>query len=204
MKKRVALPIIITSGVLAFTVIAVIVLSVVFVNPLKNVLGGYESVSLYNGDTASYYPSNDNTVAKMNEGVEGTKFSVMHAILEGRFSYSPKFKTEKDESGNDVKSKLTVAGVRNLSPEDGKKMLLFAFSEKKTISVQGEEVTFDRAKVLVYDTSGEIERIEIYPYLREKLDVTPIDSYYYCYPIVIWATTGKLMDAVGDYTALLK
>lgn len=204
MKKRVALPIIITSGVLALIVIAVIVLSVVFVNPLKNVLGGYESVSLYNEDTASYYPSNDDTVAKMNEGVEGTKFSVMHAILEGRFSYSPKFKTEKDDDDNDVKSKLTIAGVRNLSPESGKKMLLFTFSEKKTISVQGEEVTFDRAKVLVYDTNGEIERIEIYPYLQEKLDVTPTDSYYYCYPIIIWSTTGKLMDAVGDYTTLLK
>lgn len=206
MKKKVALPIIISSGVLALVIIAVIVLSLVTVNPLVGMLGGYENVMLYNGsgeNEITYYPTNENTDSRLADGIEGSKFSVMHAILEGRFNYSPKFKTEKDADGNEQKAKLTVSGTRTLIPEGENKMLLFTFAQPKTVKVEKEEITFDRAKVMVYDTNGEIERITVQPYLQEKLDVTPSDSYYYSYTIEIWLTTGKLIDVVNNYSDIL-
>ena len=204
MKKRVALPIIITSGVAALIVIAIIVLSVVTVNPLLGMLGGYSDVTVYNHEASTPYPNTDKTVEKVKEGIEDTRFSVMHAILEGRWVYSPKFKTEKDEDGETVRTKLTVTATKNLTADSSNYMLLFSFDEKKSVKIEGETVEFDRAKVLVYDTVGEIERIVIYPYLQEKLDITPIDSYYYCYPVEIWSTTSKLMGTLTDYETLLK
>ncbi|MCI9030990.1 MAG: hypothetical protein HFK09_00500 [Clostridia bacterium] len=204
MKKRVALPIIIMSSVAALIVIAIIVLSVVTVNPLLGIVGGYNDVTVYKTEATTPYPNTEVTVEKLKEGVEDTRFSVMHAILEGRWVYSPKFKTEQDKDGETVRAKLTVTATKNLTADASNYMMLFSFDEKKSVKVEGETVEFDRVKVLVYDTVGEIERIVVYPYIQEKLDITPIDSYYYCYPIEIWSTTSKLMGTLTDYENLLK
>lgn len=47
MKKKIALPVIITSACIAAVLVAVLVLSLISVNPMTSLLGGYRDVVVY-------------------------------------------------------------------------------------------------------------------------------------------------------------
>lgn len=204
MKKKVALPVIITSSVVAALLIAVLVLSLISVNPLTGLLGGYSNIEVYNVNTAYPYPVTPDSKTEMDKAVKDTKFSVMHGILEGRFVYSPKFKTVKNEDGDKERVSMNTADIKAVAADSSRYMLLFSYESPKTVKVQGEEVTFDRAKIKVYDTAGEIEKIEVYAYLYDKINLSPSDPYYNIDVIEIYTTTSKLMNTLEGYGDLIK
>lgn len=207
MKKKVALPIIITGSVVAALLICVLILSLVTVNPLKTVIGDYSLVTVYLSGETGQQPKTDDSKVAIKDGVDSTKFSVMQAILEGRFAYGARFKTEKDDDGN--KQKVTKSGLElRLFANEGKNyMLKFSYDSPRTIKVQGEEVTFDNAYVIIYDTNGEIERIEIMPYEYDKVMGNPTDEDYAYYemPVIeVWSMTSSLYSVLTDYSSLTK
>ena len=207
MKKKVALPIIITGSVVAALLLCVLILSLITVNPLKTVIGDYSEVTVYLTGENARQPNTEESRKAIKEGVDTTKFSVMHAILEGRFAYGAKFKTEKDEDGKQQKVMKSGLELRVMSNETKNYMLKFSYDSLRTIKVQGEEVSFDNAYVVVYDTNGEIEKIEIMPYEYGKVMGNPTDEDY-AYnemPVIeIWSTTSGLYNVLNDYAALIK
>lgn len=205
MKKRVAIPIIVTASVVAALFIAVLVLSLVSVNPLLKVAGDYDGVAVYKPDATYAYPNTEKSSEELEKGFEGTKFSVMHAILEGRFNYSPKFKTVKNDEGKKERVTLSVTEIITLFPGADNYMLEFTYDELRTVKVQGEEISFDVLKVMVYETEGEIERIELYPYEYSKISTVNDERYHYEIDVVeVWSTTSKLMNVLTDYDNLVK
>lgn len=204
MKKKVALPIVITAGAVAAILIAILTLSLIYVNPFKSMLGGYDSVEVYNMSATYPYPNTELSSKEVDKGIDDTKFSVMHAILEGRFAYAPKFKTVKNEDGDKERVSLNTTEIHAVAADTTRYMMLFSYNTPKTIRVQGEDVTFDRAKIKIYDTAGEVEKIEVYAYMYDSVTLTPLDPYYSIDVIEIYTTTSKLVNVLSDYANLLK
>lgn len=207
MKKKVALPIIITGSVVGALLLCVLILSLITVNPLKTVIGDYSEVTVYLTGENGRQPNTEESRKAIKDGVDTTKFSVMHAILEGRFAYGAKFKTEKNDDGKDERVMKSGLELRLMSNETDNYMLKFSYDSLRTIKVQGEEVKFDNAYVIIYDTNGEIEKIEIMPYEYAKVTGNPTDEdyAYYKMPVIeIWSTTSGLYSVLNDYASLLK
>lgn len=192
MKKPVKLSIIIVSSVLAAVLITVLTLSFINVNPLKRLPDNY-SVYVYEQENVRK-PYNDATVAKVKEGINDSSFSVMHALLEYRYSYSFKF-VEADGERVKLYGKDNIEGY--LKPGDGKYMLEFVYTAPQSVKVGKETVTFDHVRMLVSDMSGEIERVEMVFYEYNKLYGDPADEYYYATPVYTWMATSKLYAALG-------
>ncbi|MCI8613161.1 MAG: hypothetical protein HFE48_05660 [Clostridia bacterium] len=204
MKKKIALPVIITSACIAAVLVAVLVLSLISVNPMTSLLGGYRDVVVYKPGETSAQPMTEKAREALDKEIKGTEFSVMHAILEGRFAYGVKFQTQENDKGEKERVTLNPAAILLLEHTQKENYILeFRFAEVKTVKVQGEEVEFDCAKAVIFDTNGEIEKISVYPYLYSK--VTVLDDEHYRAPALeIWSTTSSLCALLNDYDSLIR
>ena len=198
MKKPLKLSIIIVSSVLAAVLITVLTLSFINVNPLKRLPENYSVYVYEQADVRK--PYNDATVAKVKEGINDSSFSVMHALLEYRYSYSFKFLEDSDDERVKLYGKDNIEGY--LKPGDGKYMLEFVYTTPQSVKVGKETVTFDHVRMLVSDMSGEIERVEMVFYEYAKLYGEPADEYYSVTPVYTWMATSKLYTALKSLDAL--
>lgn len=203
MKKKVRLSIIVASSVVAAIVVAVLVMSFVSVAPM-NYFKGYERVAVL---TSSQYEKPETAENKLvlKKALAKTKFSVMHAILEGKFDYTPN--VIKNEDGEIAY--LSVSGIKQLSPTTSTQMLKFYYGKTKTIKLDGVTVKYDRMIVAYSYGDGEIINVTCTPYLEANIDNNlltdeadengVIGSIYYKVPqFKLRMNTSALFDAVKN------
>lgn len=198
---------IIIGSILVVLLAAILTLSLVKIDPIGK-LPDYSYVNAYNLSGTSPMAANDETKAKLDKGIKDTRFSIMHAMLEGRFSYGFKFKTYKDEDGKTVRSEMSATDIKNVKATETAYMLEFVYGAPVTMKVQGEEISFDRIKMLVPDFSGEVGTVELVPYLFDRIDNQSDDENissetYIVNPIKVRLYTSKLTIALADINTLL-
>lgn len=206
MKKALSKTIIIVACVVAVLAVAILVLCLVSLDPVKT-LDGYDRVEVYNlssSDRIEITADKADQKAKLDKAIDKTSFSVMQGILEGKASASYKFKTEVKE-GETKESRVEIAAedIDSVAATDTLYKLVFVFSEAKTVTVEGEELTYDRAIVLVGNSNNEIGTLEIVFYLDSRVgneaeDEEISSEYYSVSPVVVNARTTQLYNAVGE------
>lgn len=206
MKKVFSKTIIIVASVVAVLAVAIVVLCLIKLNPVK-ALDGYDRIELYNLSSTDRIEINADKAdekAKLDEAIGKSSFSVMQGILEGKASASYKFKTEVKEGETD-ESRVEIAAddIASVAATDSLYKLVFVFSQPKTVTVEGEELTYDRAIVLVGNSNNEIGTLEIVFYLDSRVgneaeDEEISSEYYSVSPVVVNARTTQLYNAVGE------
>ena len=203
MKKPVKLSVIIVSCVVAAVAVAVLVLSLVRINPIERLPENY-SVDVYAPSATDRLAANDETRAKVTSAIADSSYSIMHAMLEYRFDYSFNFKTQKNEDGDTERVKIYAKDIAGyMSATADAYMLELAYAQPVSVKVDGDTVTFDRVRFLVADMSGEIEKVEMLFYESAKISSEPIDEYYYVTPVEVWMANSNLYAALGELIDLL-
>ena len=204
MKKALSKTIIIVACVVAVLAVAILVLCLVSLDPVKT-LDGYDRVEVYNlssSDRIEITADKADQKAKLDKAIDQTSFSVMQGILEGKASVSYKFKTEvKEGETNESRVEIAAEDIASVAATDTLYKLVFVFSEAKTVTVEGEELTYDRA--IVGNSNNEIGTLEIVFYLDSRVgneaeDEEISSEYYSVSPVVVNARTTQLYNAVGE------
>lgn len=209
MKKALSKTFIIVGSIVAALAITVLVLCLVRVKPLEN-LSGYTRVEVYDFNSVNRIEIEKNDekkadrINKLEDGMDKASFSVMQGILEGKPSGALKYKTEVKE-GEKEKSRVTYqsTAIESINSTDTLYKLTFVYSEVKTVKVEGEEVKFDRAIVLVGDANNEIGNVEIVFYLTSRIDNEATDEnlsseYYTVSPVLVNARSTALYNAIAE------
>lgn len=209
MKKALSKTFIIVGSIVAALAITVLVLCLVRVKPLEN-LSGYTRVEVYDFNSVNRIEIEKNDekkadrINKLEDGMDKASFSVMQGILEGKPSGALKYKTEVKE-GEKEKSRVTYqsTAIESINSTDTLYKLTFVYSEVKTVKVEGEEVKFDRAIVLVGDANNEIGNVEIVFYLTSRIDNEAADEnlsseYYTVSPVLVNARSTALYNAIAE------
>lgn len=209
MKKALSKTFIIVGSIVAALAITVLVLCLVRVKPLEN-LSGYTRVEVYDFNSVNRIEIEKNDekkadrINKLEDGMDKASFSVMQGILEGKPSSALKYKTEVKE-GEKEKSRVTYqsTAIESINSTDTLYKLTFVYSEAKTVKVEGEEVKFDRAIVLVGDANNEIGNVEIVFYLTSRIDNEAADEnlsseYYTVSPVLVNARSTALYNAIAE------
>jgi|GEM_PF-2999728 hypothetical protein len=206
MKKAVSKTFIIVGSIVAALAIAVLVLCLIRVKPMA-VLDGYDRVEVYNfssTDRIEIDASKPDFKEKLDKGVDKTSYSVMQGILEGKFSSKLKFKTEiKENEKDESRVEIAAEDIASVASTDTLYKLVFVYSQPKTVKVEGEDLTFDRAIVLVGDSQNEIKTLEFVFYLdarvgNEAEDESLSSEYYSVSPVIAKARTTSLYNAIGE------
>lgn len=216
MKKKLAKPLIITGSILAVLLVAVIVLCAVSIKPFKQFYD-YKTVFIdvagnsNVGDITA--ESNKELKAKLDKGLEKSGFSVMHSLLEGALNYGPDFAYDKDKDGKVIKddngvkqiTEKTFAEVVALTTAaDSAISLEFVFSSEREMEVDGAKVKYDRVRLNVSTTNGEVQRITIYPFLDRLTHGVNADvSEYRINPVEVRANTSPLYIALNEIVEAL-
>jgi len=208
MKKAVSRTLIIVGSVVLALAIAVLVLSLVKNTPMS-VLDGYDRVEVYNlssTDRIEIEASSDRN-AEFKAGMDKAQYSIMQGILEGKASGKMEFKTEVKD-GETEKSRVEIESpdIAKIASTDSLYKLVFVYGEAKKVTVEGEEIEFDRAVVLVGDSKNEIQTVEVVFYLDARIDNEADDEdisseYYTVNPVLIRARTTDFYNAIADIVA---
>ena len=171
MKKAVSRTLIIVGSVVLALAIVVLVLSLVKNTPM-DVMDGYTRVDVYNlssTDRIEVEASSDNKTFKA--GMDKASYSIMQGILEGKASGKMEFKTEvKDGETDKSRVETESADIAKIASTDSLYKLVFYYNEVKTVTVEGEEIKFDRAVMLLGDSKNEIQTVEVVFYLDSRVD----------------------------------
>ncbi len=215
MKKALSKTFIIVGSIVAALAITILVLCLVRVKPLDT-LDGYTRVEVYDFNSTNRLElekgdeKKADRLTKLEDGMSKASFSVMQGILEGKPSGALKFKTEVKE-GETEKSRVTYksTAIESINSTATLYKLTFVYSEAKTVKIEGEEVQYDRAVVLVGDANNEIGSVEIVFYLTSRIDNEATDedlssAYYTVSPVVVNARSTALFNAVAEVIDLFK
>jgi len=200
MKKKVKVSVIVSSSIIALIVVASLIMSFVKVSPMKY-LDGYERVAVM---TSAQYEMAETEESKkaLEKALKTTKFTLGHAMLEGKFSYAPKIVKVDGEV-----SYLSTDDLSNIAPTVDTKMLKFYYSSTKTIKVDGVKIKYDRMIVEITYGEGEVINVVCTPYLQKNIGNTSlqdtvdengfIGSIYYQIPqFKLRMDTSALYDAI--------
>ena len=181
MKRKIAKFIWIPAAVVvALVVIAVLVLSLVRVNPMLDNFGGiadYERIELIINTNGNEFHGQEGTNGHpgtkelIEEGLKDSDFSIMHAMLEGKYSYGLKLKTEKvTENGEEVTKEVTKSSKEILNYGVGENMFMLKFylkeGEVRKLCVGGKEIVYDRILLIVTESEGTVAEMQCIPYLE--------------------------------------
>lgn len=204
MKKKVKIPVIVGSSVVAAILIAVIVLCCITVHPLKSFMD-YSSVRV----TASTYSIPDGTLKNkhndtIKKNLEDTGFTVMHATLEFVGSYGPRFVTEQNEDGETVKKEMTISAARTACAATSNSYKIeLEFDKVRTFTVEKTKVKYDRMMMNVKTTDGELRWVTVYLYESQYDggENNPKVEEYRVTPIQMRMNTSPLYIALGEIAA---
>ncbi len=215
--RRANIAVIVVVCIAALLLITVGVLSGVHVDPLD----GFDRpvrYEFYDRGSTARAPSDNAAQSKIDSAVNSMDFSVMSAVLQWKWDYSYNFRRYE----NDKKIEESASTVKSLAPSSSQYMIEYVYNDAKfdengnlikstakSVEVDGETVYFDRVKVLIGDTSGEVGLITIYPYLYRRLDnqsdLDGLDpALYFVTGIRVRANTTEAYAALGDLAESLK
>jgi hypothetical protein len=185
-------------AVLALIVVAIVVLALVQNQPL-NALNGYSSVVVYDLNSTEREPDlNAENSAKIKKGIESASFSVMQGILEGKPGAELLFK--KNSSGELVE--IEGSNIDSIKATSSAYKLVFVYDQDKTVTVEGEQITFDRAVVLVSDSVNQIMDVEVVFYDYDSVGTENEDHEDYSVnTVLVRARTTDLYNAIAEIVA---
>lgn len=211
-RKAIWVPIV---SVLAVIAIAVLVLSLVRVKPFEKNFGQYDYVYLLQTSENSQFPEQidskgENITEKgIKEGLAASDFSIMHAILEGTFSYGLTLQTKhNEETDEDEPDTINAANIKAYSAGSKQYLLRFHYNDIQTIEVDGKNIHYNRLLLRIEETDSEIKDMICIPYCdycvnnESMLDKVDEDGhighiYYNAYIINIKMNTSTLMIKLG-------
>ncbi len=198
MEKKVSKVMIGVVAVLALIVVAIVVLALVQNQPLS-ALNGYSSVVVYDLNSTEREPDlNAENSAKIKKGIESASFSVMQGILEGKPGAELLFK--KNSSGERVE--IEGANIDSIKATSSAYKLVFVYDQDKTVTVEGEQITFDRAVVLVSDSVNQIMDVEVVFYDYDSVGTENEDHEDYSVnTVLVRARTTDLYNAIAEIVA---
>lgn len=197
--KPVTRTIVIISAVLAAILIAVLTLCLVKQTPLYTAVDGYEAIEVYEGaERRGVLKDKDNNDLKYTEALKNSGYSIMQGILEGKPGKNLVFK--KDSSGKAVTT--AVDQIDAITAPEGSYMLEFYYGEEKTVTVEGEEIKYDRARVIFADSKNEIGDVEIVFYITSAIGNEEQDDYE-AKTVIARARTTALYAFVKDGIAAM-
>lgn len=193
--------IVIISSVVAVLLIAVLTLCLVKQNPLYAAIDGYSSLTVYeaqSNDAAPEIKDENNKAVDFSATFKKSGYSVMQGLLEGKPGKNLLFK--KDSAGTAVKT--AVDQIRSIQAPENSYMIEFAYAAEKTVKVEGEEIKYDRARMVFGNSSNEIGNVEITFYLDGMID-NPDEDDYEVKTVVARAKTTSLYNLVKDGLAAM-
>ncbi|MDR0425635.1 MAG: hypothetical protein LBH24_00525 [Clostridiales bacterium] len=215
MKKAVSKTLIALISLIALVLIVGLILF--FVKPDRvAVLAEYDKVSVYNVNTAADRIDLDKAVTGdlsltgiIDRGLQKSRYNVLQGLLEGKAGTALKFKTKKaddpDNAGKqiDERVELKAEEVKDVRAGETTYKLEFSFAALRTVKVEGAEIPYDRAIVLVHDSANEIDEVEIYFYQFLRIDNESDDeaigsAYYRVYPVKMRILSTNLFNACKD------
>ena len=122
----------------------------------------------------------------------------MQGLLEGKPGKNLLFK--KDSAGTAVKT--AVDQIRSIQAPENSYMIEFVYDGEKTVKVEGEEIKYDRARMVFGNSSNEIGNVEITFYLDGMID-NPDEDDYEVKTVVARAKTTSLYNLVKDGLAAM-
>ncbi len=172
--------VIVVSSVAALILIAIAVLSLVRIDPVKH-FERPERYEFYDlGASAPAGAADATSQSKIRTALDDMDFTIMGAILQGHWDYSLNFK--RNSSGKKIS--ITASELKDIKATSTEYMIELVYptirydresesldySNAQSIKVDGETVYFDRVKVLIGDTAGSVGTISLYPYVYARLD----------------------------------
>lgn len=205
-RKIIWIPTVIVVAIL----VAVLVLSFVRVNPVLDNFGGYTRVNYLQSEEHEY---REEIEGKIEEWLKTTDFSIMHAILEGQFSYGLKIKTLEGEEVT-----RNSAEIKAFASTEDSYVLKFCYDKAnpKTIKVDNKEIYYDTMLLRVRESQGEVKEMECIPYIEDNIynqsieepeydedgNITSIyygSIYYKAYVLLVKMNTSRLMIDMAEY-----
>ncbi len=199
--KPITKTIIIIASIVAALAIAILTLSLVKQTPLYSAVGGYESLTIYSAQSTDPLPQlkdEDGKDLNVDAALKNTGYSVMQGLLEGKPGAALLFKD--DAAGTDVTTE--AADVKNIQAPEGGYMIELVYGAQKTVVVEGEEIAFDRVRVVFTDSNSEIGDVELTFYLEDKIDNAEEDDYE-VKTVLARAKTTALYSFVKDGVAAM-
>lgn len=224
-KRRGKIAILAVASVVAAILVVGIILGCVKSNGFS-AFDGYKFVTINDGAAtvvATDGETDDNkdaftTDARLKGGLKKSKYSLLRGIFEGVWSNGYKFamqdveyreQNKKDEWVTKTKSeRVVVKGSeiesKTTAQNSDEYVLEFDFGRTangepaKTIKVEGEEISYDTARVVLSVSSDNIiEKYTVYFYDAEKT-YGDGSEYYEITPVVVKANANGLYKAVTD------
>lgn len=203
----------IVAGIAALLIIAVAVLCAVRVDPLDGVVAPdaakNERYDFYDRGSSEAMPNSSGTQSKIRTALGDMDFSVMSAILRWNWDYSYNF--VRNSKGDKIK--MTGDEVYGKVGSSGEYMVEYVYencvvdgvlekSKAKSLEVDGETVYFDRLKVIIGDTNGNVGEIYLYPYVYEFATNKVAEEgvryeKYAANPVKVRANTSETYAALG-------
>lgn len=199
--KPITKTIIIIASIVAALAIAILTLSLVKQTTLYSAVGGYESLTIYSAQSTDPLPQlkdEDGKDLDVDAALKNTGYSVMQGLLEGKPGAALLFKD--DAAGTDVTTE--AADVKNIQAPEGGYMIELVYGAQKTVVVEGEEIAFDRVRVVFTDSNSEIGDVELTFYLEDKIDNAEEDDYE-VKTVLARAKTTALYSFVKDGVAAM-
>ncbi len=175
-KANIAVAVVVS--VAALILIAIAVMSFVNVDPMSDIKRPehYEFYDVNSSDMlgASERPSQ----SKIYSALDGMGFSVMSGILQNKWDYSYNFIRNK----SDKKVKVAASDISGLRSKEKGFMIEFVYKQihvvndkldmkvAQKLEVDGEVVYYDRIKMFITDSNGEIGTVRLYPYIYARVD----------------------------------
>lgn len=171
-------------GIAALILVTVLVLSLVRVDPMSDIKRP-DRYEIYDVDSSEMLAAGE---AKQQSGIyaalDGMDFTVMTGVLQGKWDYSYNFMRNKDDKKIEVASS-DIGGLRG--KEKGFMIELvyeqipvvndkLDLSKAQKLTVDGETVYFDRIKLFITDSNGEVGTIRFYPYIYARLNNAAFDN----------------------------
>lgn len=175
--KAANIAVIIIVSLAVLILVAVAVLNLVHVDPVDK-LAKPERYDFYDVGSGTVESGGQETQSRVDAAVNDMKFSVMDAVLQWKFGYDYTFK----RNGNGDKYAVTSGDIKALTGASDEYMVEFVYktvvvddgvidySTAQSVTVEGETVYFDRVKVLIGNSNGEVGTISLYPYLSVRID----------------------------------
>lgn len=214
--RKANIAVIVVVSIAVLILVAVAVLSAVRIDPTDK-LGTPERYDFYDLDSTRATSTNKEAQSKLDIAMGDTRFSIMSAMLQWKWDYSYNFKRNADGE----KVKLSAVDVKNVTATSTEYMVEFVYprvdviddkldyDSAQSITVDGEKVYFDRVKVLIGNSNGEVGTISLYPYLSARIDnASDIDGIasdtYEITGINVRANTTSAFAALKDLATELK
>lgn len=167
-KKIIWIPI----AIVVILAAVIVTLSVIKVNPVLNTFGDFDRIEVLvsSEDNGSGEVTDNNgvnvTKQKLSSGLESSSFSIMQAVLEGKFSYD--IRVAKDEDKEE--KMVTASDIKSYGALEGEYILKLHYGEVRELKVGDITVKYDVVLIRINETRpGEIEEMECIPYLKDNV-----------------------------------